>query len=205
MHNLLNHITKFIKITLLLIFSFFFISSNSNANLTAEDIIKSRKALFSKNYSTAKRVQAFSAKGDFKKAKKLMIEMSENYKVLLDLFPENTQEGFKTEALKIIWEEKDSYNALMQKASDDMIKLTSLIENTGSYKTFIFFLENIFSSISSFLCSAVLQKTNEIFLLANFQRIFLKKFNFGLPDTLKRILVLNLKSKNKTNGMLVIK
>tara|TARA_Y100001958_G_C20864522_1_gene301308 strand:- start:82 stop:552 length:471 start_codon:yes stop_codon:yes gene_type:complete len=134
MHNLLNHITKFIKITLLLIFSFFFISSNSNANLTAEDIIKSRKALFSKNYSTAKRVQAFSSKGDFEKAKKLMNEMSENYKVLLDLFPENTQEGFKTEALKIIWEEKDSYNALMQKASDDMIKLTSLIENTDDIR-----------------------------------------------------------------------
>ena len=60
--------------------------------------------------------------------------MSENYKVLLDLFPENTQEGFKTEALKIIWEEKDSYNALMQKASDDMIKLTSLIENTDDIR-----------------------------------------------------------------------
>ena len=134
MHNLLNHITKFIKITLLSIFSVFFVLSNSNANLTAEDIIKSRKALFSKNYSTAKRVQAFSSKGDFEKAKKLMNEMSENYKVLLDLFPENTQEGFKTEALKIIWEEKDSYNALMQKASDDMIKLTSLIENTDDIR-----------------------------------------------------------------------
>ena len=60
--------------------------------MTVEDIIKSRQALFSKNYSTAKRVQAFSSKEDFEKAKKLMIEMSENYKVLIDLFPENTQE-----------------------------------------------------------------------------------------------------------------
>ena len=134
MHNLLNHITKFIKITLLSIFSVFFVSTTCNANLSAEDIIKSRKALFSKNYSTAKRVQAFSTKGDFEKAKKLMTEMSENYKVLLDLFPENTQEGFNTEALQIIWEEKDSYNALMQKASDDMIKLTSLIKNTDDIR-----------------------------------------------------------------------
>ena len=29
--------------------------------------------------------------------------MSENYKVLIDLFPENTQEGFDTEALLTIW------------------------------------------------------------------------------------------------------
>ncbi len=133
MHYLLNHIIKFIKITLLLFFSVFFVSP-VNAELTVEDIIKSRKALFSKNYSTAKRVQAFSTKGDFEKAKKLMIEMSENYKVLLDLFPENTQEGFKTEALLIIWEEKDTYNALMQKASDDIIKLTSLIDNTNDIR-----------------------------------------------------------------------
>ena len=129
MHNLLNHITKFIKIILFSVLSVFFVSS-SNAELTVEEIIKSRQALFSKNYSTAKRVQAFSSKGDFEKAKKLMIEMSENYKVLLDLFPENTQEGFNTEALPIIWEEKEAFNALMQKASDDMIKLTSLIRET---------------------------------------------------------------------------
>ena len=133
MHILFNHINKLIKIGLLSFFSAIFVST-SNAQLNVEDIIKSRQALLSKNYSTAKRVQSFSAKGDFEKAKKLMIEMSENYKVLLDLFPENTQEGFKTEALKIIWEEKDSYNALMQKASDDMIKLTSLIENTDDIR-----------------------------------------------------------------------
>ncbi len=103
MHNLFNHIKKYIKIILFSILSVFFVSS-SNAELTVEDIIKSRQALFSKNYSTAKRVQAFSSKGDFEKAKKLMIEMSENYKVLIDLFPENTQEGFDTEALLTIWD-----------------------------------------------------------------------------------------------------
>ena len=129
MHNLFKHITKLIKIILLSVFSVIFVSS-SNAQLNVEDIIKSRQALLSKNYSTAKRVQSFFAKGDFEKAKKLMIEMSENYKVLLDLFPDNTQEGFNTEALPIIWEEKDAFNALMKKASDDMLKLTSLIEET---------------------------------------------------------------------------
>ena len=133
MHIVFKHITKFIKIILFSVLSVLFVSS-SNAQLTVEDIIKGRQALLSKNYSTAKRVQAFSSKGDFEKAKKLMIEMSENYKVLLDLFPENTQEGFNTEALPIIWEEKDTFNALMKKASDDMIKLTSLIEETDDVR-----------------------------------------------------------------------
>ena len=54
--------------------------------------------------------------------------MSDNYKKLLDYFPDNTKEGFKTEALPSIWENKDEFNALMQKASDDMIKLAKAIE-----------------------------------------------------------------------------
>ena len=140
MHNLFNHIKKYIKIILFSFLSVFFVSS-SNAELTVEDIIKSRQALFSKNYSTAKRVQAFSSKGDFEKAKKLMIEMSENYRVLLDLFPENTEDEFGTEALPTVWEEKDAFNSLMIKASDDMIKLTSLIEDAedirGTLKEFM--------------------------------------------------------------------
>ena len=74
-----------------------FSGSLANAELSVEDIIKSRKALFSKNYSTAKRVQSFSSNGDFDEAIELMKEMNENYITLLDLFPENSKEGFKTE------------------------------------------------------------------------------------------------------------
>ena len=133
MHIIFKHITKFIKIILFSVLSVLFVSS-SNAQLTVEDIIKGRQALLSKNYSTAKRVQAFSSKGDFEKAKKLIIEMSENYKVLLDLFPEDTQDGFGTEALPIIWEEKEKFDFLMKKASDDMIQLTSLIEETDDIR-----------------------------------------------------------------------
>ena len=106
----------------------------ANAELSVEDIIKSRKALFSKNYSTAKRVQSFSSNGDFDEAIELMKEMSENYITLLDLFPENSKEGFKTEALPIIWEEKDAFNSLMQKSADDMIKLTSIIEDADDIR-----------------------------------------------------------------------
>ena len=111
-----------------------FSGSLANADLSVEDIIKSRKALLSKNYSTAKRVQAFSSNGDFDKAIELMEEMSENYITLLGLFPENSKEGFDTEALPIIWEEKDAFNALMQKSADDMIKLTSIIEDADDIR-----------------------------------------------------------------------
>ena len=111
-----------------------FSGSLANAELSVEDIIKSRKALFSKNYSTAKRVQSYSSNGDFDEAIELMKEMSENYITLLDLFPENSKEGFKTEALPIIWEEKDAFNSLMQKSADDMIKLTSIIEDADDIR-----------------------------------------------------------------------
>ena len=105
-----------------------------NSDMSIEEIIKGRKALFSKNYSTAKKVQALASKGDFNKAKTLMIEMSKNYEILLEYFPENTKEGFKTEALPIIWEQKDEFNNLMTKSSTDMIKLTKVIEDSDDIR-----------------------------------------------------------------------
>ena len=110
------------------------IATNAYSEISAEDAIKTRKALFSKNYNTAKRVQSLSSNGEFDKAKELMIEMSKNYLDLLELFPENSKEGFKTESLPIIWEDKENFNLLMQKSSDDMIKLTSVIETTDNIR-----------------------------------------------------------------------
>ena len=110
------------------------ITTPSNSEQSAEEIIKNRKALFSKNYNTAKKVQSLSSKGDFDAAKILMLEMSENYINLKKMFPDNSKEGFKTESLPVIWEEKDAFNALMQKSSDDMIKLTSLIKETDNIR-----------------------------------------------------------------------
>ena len=108
-----------------------------SSEMSIEETIKGRKALFSKNYSTAKRVQALASKGEFVKAKSLMIEMSENYKSLLEYFPENTKEGFKTEALPAIWDNKEEFDNLMTKSSNDMIKLTKIIENSDDVKATI--------------------------------------------------------------------
>ena len=129
--------TKYITIPLkhiLFILSLITFSFAASSESSVEEIIKKRKALFSKNYSTAKKVQAFASKGDFEKSKNLMIEMSKNYKTLLKYFPENTKEGFKTEALPAIWENKDEFNNLMIKSSNDMIALAALIESSDDVK-----------------------------------------------------------------------
>jgi cytochrome c556 len=110
------------------------ISQPASSDLSVEEIIKGRKAIFSKNYSAAKKVQNFASKGDFEKAKSLMIEMGDNYKNLLEYFPENTKEGFKTEALPAIWINKVEFNDLMTKSSNDMIKLSKIIETSENVK-----------------------------------------------------------------------
>ena len=119
---------------ILFISTFVILSLPANSELSVEEIIKGRKALFSKNYSTAKRVQTFATKGEFDKAKTLMLEMSENYKTLIEYFPENSKEGFKTEALPLIWDNKEEFNDLMNKSSNDMIELASIIENSDDVK-----------------------------------------------------------------------
>ena len=114
---------------------FFFLSFSFSANAqTVEEIIKGRKAMFSENYQNAKRISILLKSKKIEEAKPLMKKISENYKKLLDYFPENTKEGFKTEALPSIWENKDEFNALMQKASDDMLKIAQAIETIDDLK-----------------------------------------------------------------------
>ena len=122
-----------IKNTLFFIFVLFY-SFSAFSEQTVEEVIKERKSIFSKNYKTAKRVNSLASNGDIDEAKKLMIEMSVNYKRLLDLFPENSKVGFGTEALPSIWENKEEFNLLMTKASSNMIELTSVIDETEDMK-----------------------------------------------------------------------
>jgi len=122
---------KIIKI-IIIIFSLNF-SFSANAQ-TVEEIIKGRKAMFSENYQNAKKISYLLKSKKIEEAKPLMKKISDNYKKLLNYFPENSKEGFKTEALPSIWENKDEFNALMQKASDDMIKLAKAIETADDLK-----------------------------------------------------------------------
>ena len=117
----------------LLLFSIIsFFSLNALAEQSVEDIIKGRQQIFDRNYTMAKRVQALSEQGKFDEAINLMVRMNEGYKKVINMFPENTKEGFGTEALPTIWEDKENFNQLMVKTSDDLIKLTSLIKETDN-------------------------------------------------------------------------
>ena len=116
---------KIIK-SLIIIFSLS-LSFSANAQ-TVEEIIKGRKAMFSENYHNAKKISILLKSKRIEEAKPLMKKISDNYIKLLDYFPENAKEGFKTGALPSIWENKDEFNALMKKASDDMIKLAKAID-----------------------------------------------------------------------------
>ncbi|MDC0519808.1 cytochrome c [Candidatus Pelagibacter ubique] len=122
-----------IKNTLFFILILFYTFS-AYSEQTVEEIIKERQSIFSKNYKTAKRINSLSSNGSLDEAKILMIEMSDNYKRLLDLFPENSKTGFETEALPSIWENKDEFNLLMTKASSNMIELTSAIDGADDVK-----------------------------------------------------------------------
>ena len=116
------------KIKTIVVAIFVLISQQLYAAQSVEEIIKGRKAMFSENYQNAKKISILLKSKKIEEAKPLMKKISDNYKKLLDYFPENTKEGFKTEALPSIWENKDEFNALMQKASDDMIKLAKAID-----------------------------------------------------------------------------
>ncbi|MDA7446967.1 cytochrome c [Candidatus Pelagibacter ubique] len=122
-----------IKNTLFFIFILFYTFS-AYSEQTVEEIIKERQSIFSKNYKTAKRINSLASNGSLDEAKILMIEMSDNYKRLLDLFPENSKTGFETKALPSIWENKDEFNLLMTKASSNMIELTSAIDGADDVK-----------------------------------------------------------------------
>ena len=122
------------KIKTIVVATFILISQQLYAAQSVEEIIKGRKAMFSENYQNAKKISILLKSKKIEEAKPLMKKISDNYKKLLDYFPENTKEGFKTEALPSIWENKDEFNALMQKASDDMLKLAKAIDTTEEFR-----------------------------------------------------------------------
>ena len=118
------------KILLIIFLAASFFNTNfiAHSEESIEDIIKGRKAIFSNNAKLAKRVNILLREFEVEEAEPIIFEMSKNYENLLNYFPENSKEGYGTEALPIIWEEKDAFNALMQKAADDMLQLAKVME-----------------------------------------------------------------------------
>ena len=117
-----------ILLVIFLVASFFNTNFIAHSEESIEDIIKGRKAIFSNNAKLAKRVNILLKDFEVEEAEPIILEMSKNYENLLNYFPEKSKEGYGTEALPIIWEEKDAFNALMQRAADDMLQLAKVME-----------------------------------------------------------------------------
>ena len=117
-----------ILLIIFIVASFFNTNFIAHSEESIEDIIKARKAIFSNNAKLAKRVNILLKDFEVEEAEPIILEMSKNYENLLNYFPENSKKGYGTEALPIIWEEKDAFNALMQKAADDMLQLAKVME-----------------------------------------------------------------------------
>ena len=117
-----------ILLIIFIVASFFNTNFIAHSDESIEEIIKGRKAIFSNNAKLAKRVNILLKDFEVEEAEPIILEMSKNYENLLNYFPENSKEGYGTEALPIIWEEKDTFNALMQKAADDMLQLAKVME-----------------------------------------------------------------------------
>ena len=97
--------------------------------MSTEETIKARKAMFKQNYSYAKKMSAAIKKDDKETISDLAIKMSENYKKLIDYFPDDSKDGFKTEALPSIWEKKEEFNALMMKAAYEANDFSMMVNN----------------------------------------------------------------------------
>ena len=98
-------------------------------DMSDKELIKGRKAMFKQNYSYAKKMSSEIIKGNNQGVSDLALKMSRNYKALISYFPDNTKTGHDTEALPSVWEEKELFNELMNKASKDANDFASLAMN----------------------------------------------------------------------------
>lgn len=120
--------SKFFQLLVVIIF----LASSINIfaiEMSTEETIKARKAMFKQNYSYAKKMSAAIKKDDKETISDLAIKMSENYKKLIDYFPDDSKSGFKTEALPTIWEKKEEFNALMMKAANEANDFSMMVNN----------------------------------------------------------------------------
>ena len=116
------------QLLVIVILTLFSISMYAD-DMSEEELIKGRKAMFKQNYSYAKKMSSEITKGNNQNVSDLALKMSENYKALIGYFPDNTKTGYDTEALPLIWNEKELFNELMNKASNDASDFAKIAMN----------------------------------------------------------------------------
>ena len=119
---------KLLQLLIIVILTSFSVSMYAD-DMSDKELIKGRKAMFKQNYSYAKKMSSEITKGNNQGVSDLALKMSRNYKSLISYFPDNTKTGYETEALPSVWEEKELFNELMNKASKDANDFASLAMN----------------------------------------------------------------------------
>tara|TARA_B100001093_G_C25947868_1_gene643732 strand:+ start:44 stop:496 length:453 start_codon:yes stop_codon:yes gene_type:complete len=119
------------KLFQLLVMIIFLVSSINifATEMSIEETIKGRKAMFKQNYSYAKKMSVAIKNEDKEMTSNLAIKMSENYKKLANYFSEDSKSGFNTEALPSIWERKDEFDTLMKKAANKANDFSIMVNN----------------------------------------------------------------------------
>ena len=120
--------SKFFQLLVVIIF----LASSINIfaiEMSTEETIKARKAMFKQNYSYAKKMSAAIKKDDKETVSDLARKMSENYKKLIEYFPDDSKDDFKTEALPTNKEKKEEFNALMMKAANEANDFSMMVNN----------------------------------------------------------------------------
>ena len=117
-----------VQLLVIVILTSFSISMYAD-DMSDKELIKGRKAMFKQNYSYAKKMSSEITKGNNQSVSDLALKMSRNYKALINYFPDNTKTGYDTEALPSVWEEKELFDELMNKASKDANDFASLVMN----------------------------------------------------------------------------
>lgn len=100
------------------------------------DVIKERQAAFKKfgdQVKIGKPMAQGQADFDLEQAQAVFLEIAAISKTLPDLFPDDSKTGAETEALAVIWEQKDDFNARFEKLASDASAAAGSVTDAGSF------------------------------------------------------------------------
>jgi len=109
----------------------------SGASAQNLDVIEKRKEAFKSLLPHVKAGKAMvqgTADFDLEKAKAIYASYAKIAKDIPDLFPADSKEGGKTEALPIIWEQKDDFTGRFEKFVQEANAASEEISDYGSFR-----------------------------------------------------------------------
>lgn len=100
------------------------------------DVIEKRQAAFKKfgdQVKIGKPMAQGQAEFDAEKAKAIFVEIATISETLPDLFPEDSKTGADTEALPVIWQQKDDFVGRFEKLASDASAAAESVSDAGAF------------------------------------------------------------------------